>query len=275
MLARTWPETPRLPDDRPLLLLMPTLALDGRTLGQFSGWLSEPEQVRMARFVRERDRHQYCATRVLLRTLLGRALGCHPQAVPLVLGARGKPEVAATFNLSFSVSHTEGWVVIALARGARLGVDIESALQPPPDYRAVAEAYYDPQEWLWMQATDDTTEVGRRFIEHWTLKESYLKATGHGLSKSLRHCVFLPSEESGLIFEDREPAEADAAVEWDFALWSTATGHRIALAAAGAPGRAASSDHWLASPSTAARPTCPTLLRRGRSRSVGLASAQL
>ncbi len=60
------------------------------------GWdqLSAEEQERAMRFRFENDRRRFAGSRLLLRTVLGRELGCDPREVSFVEGKWGKPAVA-------------------------------------------------------------------------------------------------------------------------------------------------------------------------------------
>jgi 4'-phosphopantetheinyl transferase len=70
-------------------------------------------------------------------------------------------------------------------------------------------------------------ECGTRFIELWTLKESYLKAIGAGLSNPLNDFGFELKGSSALVF-NAPPGAARA--DWQFALFAPSTAHRMASA---------------------------------------------
>src|SRR5262249_6201640 len=66
-----------------------------------------------------------------------------------------------------------------------------------------------------------------RFIELWTLKEAYLKATGAGLTSSLSDFGFDLRTVDGLAF-NAPPAVSGA--DWQFALFAPTARHRMAVA---------------------------------------------
>ncbi len=101
-------------------------------------------------------------------------------------GPFGKPALAglgAGSDLSFNLSHSGHWVLCALARGRRLGVDVEREREGM-EYVALAERFFCPRE-ISLLATGPEPETCRLFFKYWTLKEAYLKAEGSGLSISL------------------------------------------------------------------------------------------
>jgi 4'-phosphopantetheinyl transferase len=149
-----------------------------------ASWLAPAEHARAARFGRDSLRRRYIIGRASLRWTLGRALDMAPAAVPIVRGARGRPQLATDAGIDFNISHTQGVALIGIARGARIGVDVE---QTDRDVQAdgLARKFLTPAE----QATlAPLPEAARRerFLRYWTCKEAMSKATGDGLSAPFR-----------------------------------------------------------------------------------------
>jgi 4'-phosphopantetheinyl transferase len=147
------------------------------------GWaslLSEEERRRATGFLRPEDRRRYVEGRAMLRELVGRYCGADPAEVELRVARKGKPELApgwGPIDLQFSISHSEGLVMLAFAVGAPVGIDVE-ALRPLPDARELAGRYLTRAEQCWLDGVPDPSAG---FLRVWTLKEAYLKATGEGL----------------------------------------------------------------------------------------------
>ena len=95
------------------------------------------------------------------------------------------------------------------------------------DGASIAGSFFSVPE---VQALETLLDAKRteRFIELWTLKESYLKATGAGLSHSLEDFGFEWIDPEQLVFTP--PPHTDAA-EWHFALYAPAPAYRLAVAA--------------------------------------------
>jgi 4'-phosphopantetheinyl transferase len=99
-----------------------------------------PAEVERSRFYRhEADRVRFAATRLALRTLLGRQLGLAPADVPLTLAAHGKP-VLASGALQFNVSHAGRYALIAMSECGPVGVDIERIDPSTPEMWSCTEA---------------------------------------------------------------------------------------------------------------------------------------
>jgi 4'-phosphopantetheinyl transferase len=154
------------------------------------GWgewpLSPSEQERAARFVFEKDRLTFVLGRRMLRSLLGDMLGCAPGAVPLALGAHGKPELeggARSSGLCFNLAHSGAQVLCAVALGRGVGVDVERE-RGDLDVLELARRFFCAREIRRLEEAAPA-EARRLFYRYWTLKEAYLKAEGTGLGLSL------------------------------------------------------------------------------------------
>lgn len=144
--------------------------------------LSTKERERAARFKFERDRNAFVAARGGLRVLLARYLGVSPAGIDFVYGPKGKPSLPDS-RIEFNVSHTEGAVLLAFAQECPLGVDIE-CVRPVQDMMQIARANFCREEGQELAGLPEEHRL-RAFFLCWTRKESYIKATGNGLSTAL------------------------------------------------------------------------------------------
>jgi len=190
--------------------------------------LSSDEQERAARFVFARDRAAYVAAHALLRNALSAYEDVSPDAWTFAQNGRDKPALAARHagaGLTFNLAHTEGLVACAIGRGLDVGIDVERLREDVPALE-LASRFFSPAEVAGLAAGAGSARA-RRFIELWTLKESYVKAIGQGLSHPLDGFGFALSGSSGLRFE--APAGVDAG-HWQFVLYAPSARHRLALA---------------------------------------------
>jgi 4'-phosphopantetheinyl transferase len=143
-----------------------------------------------------------------LRALLGVYLGLPVDAVVLVNGEHGRPELVAPWNqlLQFNWSHSGDKAVIAVARGVVPGIDIEQ-IRPRPRAMQLARRFFHPDEVAALAALD-TAELECRFLELWTGKEAVLKALGRGVAFGLHRLLLKVSRgESGLLWLDEGDAK--------------------------------------------------------------------
>ena len=149
--------------------------------------LDTDERGRCARFHRDEDRARYLAAHALARLVLAEHLGVPAPALTFHAtcrhcGARdhGKPRLGvAGGGLEFSLSHSGARVVLAVARDAAVGVDVER-LNAQRDFAALVPAVLSAAEQLALAALPDAERAGA-VLRYWTRKEALLKATGYGL----------------------------------------------------------------------------------------------
>ena len=147
--------------------------------------LNPDERLRADRYRFEADRRRFVARRALLRLLLSRYTGIAPAELEFSYGHAGKPELARRLgpaDIRFNASHSSGLALFVIARGRRVGVDVET-LRPLPDLDEVARACLTAHEYATLQSLPPNRRNGA-FLTAWTLKEAFVKATGDGLTLS-------------------------------------------------------------------------------------------
>jgi 4'-phosphopantetheinyl transferase len=98
----------------------------------------------------------------------------------------GRPTVAGERPVSFSLSHSGPFAVVALVDGdVRVGVDIE-AVKPRTRIDALAARVLSDDEHAVWCSIDDPVDRLRAFLRAWSAKEAYLKALGVGITTRLR-----------------------------------------------------------------------------------------
>jgi 4'-phosphopantetheinyl transferase len=140
-------------------------------------WLSTDECARAARFVRPVDRDEYTVAHAALRLILAARLGRAPQALVFARGAQGKP---ALHGLEFSLSHTRGLALVAVA-AVPVGVDVERI--EPLDALALARHRFSAAERAALERVPADRQQAA-FYGAWVRKEAFVKATGAGLSRT-------------------------------------------------------------------------------------------
>jgi 4'-phosphopantetheinyl transferase len=185
--------------------------LDERLAIELKYLLSQDEQTRADRFHFEKDRNDYVAARVLLRTLLTVYLGIDSDQLRFAYADKGKPylEESGSSGIKFNLAHSHGRALYAFSNGREVGVDLEFMREDLADEK-VAERFFSTGE------IDSLKAVGpelrkEAFFNCWTRKEAYIKACGEGLSMPLNEfdVSLAPNEPAALLRNRRLPAEAD------------------------------------------------------------------
>jgi 4'-phosphopantetheinyl transferase len=154
--------------------------------------LNASERKHAAQFRSKRDQHRYVAAHGLLRLALGRTLGCPATTLVLEKSAQGKPELRQSEDdgrrLTFNLSHSAGWALIAIGWDRQLGVDLETTESLPDDDESLsklaASVLSDRELTIW-NAIPSPVKRRAAFLRTWTRKEAYVKATGEGLHHDL------------------------------------------------------------------------------------------
>ncbi len=185
-----------------------TAAPEG-VIRQLDTALCAEERERAARFKFERDRNAFVVARGVLRVLLGRYLGTLPAGINFIYGSAGKPSLLDSV-IKFNISHTDGVVLLAFTQGCALGVDVE-CIRPLEDMMQIASRNFCPDEARELAALPEE-ERQRAFFRCWTRKESYIKATGNGLSTPLSEfrVAFREGEPARFVHIGNDPSAASA-----------------------------------------------------------------
>jgi len=191
---------------------------DDALIGRYVSLLDDDEAARHSRFRFDRDQRSFAVSHALLRTTLAHYAPIAPQAWRFVANRFGRPEPAEAVHcgdLRFNLSHTRGAAIVAVVRSRDVGVDLETR-DRTTDYDGLADRYFSPAE----AATLRRLPADRRrdaFFQYWTLKESYIKARGMGLSLPLDQFTFhLTDGGIAISFDPRLDDQSDA---WQFVSW--------------------------------------------------------
>jgi len=234
---------------------------DSDLLARYEAMLSPEELARRDRLYRPRDQRRFLVTRALVRTILSRYSDRPPESWVFAANAHGRPEIAgddpAARGLVFNLSHTDGLIVMGVTGGQALGVDVERLARRVP--LGVAGRFFAPEEVEALHALP-IRQQRRRFLDYWTLKESYIKARGMGLAIPLRQFSFhFPSE--GRVTLATQPELEDAAERWRLWQFLALNSHLIAVCAEGRSGSRPSVESWSIIPLMSEVPLGLELLR--------------
>lgn len=205
---------------------------DPLLLHTYRQWLSEAENSRCQRYYFEKDRHQSLVTRALVRYVLSRYVkSIDEKEWGFKKNEYGRPAIvwdpSHSISLHFNLSHTAGMIVLAVCAENEIGVDIENLTRQSSTID-IAERYFSQVE------TSDLLKLPKekqqeRFFDLWTLKESYIKARGMGLSIPLDSFTFRFPILNTIAFQVEENSD-DHADGWQFWQGQFGLDYKIAVA---------------------------------------------
>ena len=129
--------------------------------------------------------------------------------------------------LYFNISHSKNRIAAAVSRHPSIGVDIEF-VSPKREFVKIAQRYFSIPEVKTMLCLSPASQLSR-FYDLWTLKESYLKASGSGLIIPLRQFSFSfpQNEKVDITFDNKLNEKPD---DWNFWQFDDGENYRLALA---------------------------------------------
>lgn len=159
------------------------------TFHALEGIISEERYKKMQRYYFEADKIRSLFAEVLLRYALKKHYGLEGADIQFDTNEYGKPSLKKNKNIYFNVSHSGDWILCAIS-SKPVGVDVEQIKEKNID---IAERFYAEEEYQTLLKSKNASEL---FFVYWTLKESYVKAEGKGMSISFSTFAFDVSEEA-------------------------------------------------------------------------------
>ncbi len=168
------------------LYCMSTGALDDpETFRKHYLEMPEGRRAKIDRMRMEQDKKLSLAAGILLDCGLQES-SLRGRTIRVEEGTYGKPFFPDFPNIHFSLSHSRE-MAFAVFADTDVGCDIEFRKQPNDK---LAGRFFCRDEISWMQDAKEETEREERFYRLWTLKESFIKATGQGLRLPLDSFCF-------------------------------------------------------------------------------------
>lgn len=163
--------------------------INDATFNNLMSLLDINKQERIRNFLHHEDAIRTLLAEVLIRKIICDDLNIINKDIAFGKNEYGKPFLKNVNDFHFNISHSENWVVCATSR-YEVGIDIEYV--KPIDFE-IAKRYFSKDEYrdLMIRKFDQRLSF---FYDLWTLKESYIKAVGKGLSIPLNSFCFIISQ---------------------------------------------------------------------------------
>ncbi len=149
--------------------------LDESHLSLLKSNVSDQRRNRVETLYNSEKAKQQLASESLIRMVVRKERGM--KEIGFGACPHGKPFIVGLPNFYYNLSHSGEWVVCATDR-APIGIDIEMVRPVNID---LARLYFSTAEYRSLIGKTEP-EKNRLFFDLWTLKESYIKAKGGGLT---------------------------------------------------------------------------------------------
>ena len=208
--------------------LTPKSRVPASALAGYYHLMNAAEISRNKRYATQQMRDADAVTRALQRTVLSEYENCPPSLWVFSREYGGKPSITSPrTSVCFNLSHTQEWVVCAVAQSSLVGIDVENCHRKVP-VLTLAKRFFSKQEYLELASLPEK-EQKNRFFDCWTLKESYIKARGEGVALGLSKFSFDFGANGAISFGCDSELQDDPA-QWRFMLSPHQGDHRMALA---------------------------------------------
>jgi 4'-phosphopantetheinyl transferase len=158
--------------------------------------LPEERSARIRKFFKKENALQTLFGDIIIQIHLSTFLHCKPQALIFNRNEYGKPLLTNNENIHFNVAHSKSWVAAAID-SSTIGIDIEYIKK---NDISIAKRFFCADEYNAL-LTKKETEQTDLFYRLWTLKESFIKAEGKGLSLPLDSFSFAKSTDTEITMQ--------------------------------------------------------------------------
>lgn len=165
----------------------------------FLSYVSEEKREKIEKFHFPADATRSLLGDVLSRYLINYNLKVSNDGITFVCNQYGKPYLKGFSSFHFNISHSGDWVLCG-ASDKQIGIDIE---QVKPINTNIAKRFFSRSEYMDL-ISRPIHEQDDYFYRLWTLKESYIKYRGKGLSIPLDSFSFMLGSSIEITSEDKE-----------------------------------------------------------------------
>jgi 4'-phosphopantetheinyl transferase len=182
--------------------------------------VSKERRAKVQSFMTPEDANRGLLGDVLIRSIICSKLNMKFNEIHFTAGPYGKPCVAGLPSFHYNIAHSGRWIVCAVDCDP-VGIDIEEI---KPISLDIAKYFFSMQEYRWLMDQDEAARLSC-FYELWTLKESFVKRLGKGLSYPLHSFSILPGTDQGHSWSAVDQAcffnQPDADPDYKMAVCST------------------------------------------------------
>ncbi|MBU3187804.1 4'-phosphopantetheinyl transferase family protein [Clostridium estertheticum] len=177
------------------IYLVKILDIKEITLEMLFLFISKEKEDKIKKFVFKKDKIRSIVSEILIRSILCHQLNMENEDIIMIKNKFGKPFIEGHKDFNFNISHSGDWV-ICVVDDEPIGIDIQEMIYN--NYIGLAQNFFGFEEIKFI-LSENSSECMERFYRIWTLKESYIKAEGRGLSIPLNSFSIIENEFGDII----------------------------------------------------------------------------
>ena len=207
------------PDEVHFFYTMADEIQDHLLLEKYHKISSKKEKEKTNRYLFEKDRHNCLVTRGLQRFVLSQCTDIPPESLVFEESCYGKPDIkpgSTNIPVKFNLSHASGLTACAVILNNEIGIDVEDSTRKIN--LNIADRFFSRQESEYILNMPEHKKK-ETFFDFWTLKESYIKAKGKGLSIPLAKFSFrINNNKTSIHFDESYNDNSDNFIFFRFPL---------------------------------------------------------
>ncbi|PEB50560.1 4'-phosphopantetheinyl transferase [Bacillus pseudomycoides] len=151
--------------------------LQSQEFNYLMGRISVERVNKIQKLIFREDQHRMLLSEIFIRSIIHRECKLPDEKITFQFGPYGKPCIEDVPSFHFNLSHSDSWIVCATDCHP-IGIDIEKI--SPINY-SLAKHFFSDQEYRDLMSKKEAERLSY-FYDLWTIKESFVKQLGTGLS---------------------------------------------------------------------------------------------
>lgn len=140
------------------------------------------KKYKIEKYIHKKDKIRTVIGEILIRTIIVENLKISNKYIRFSTNQYGKPYLKEFPNFNFNISHSSDYVLCVIDDKS-IGVDVEKVKYI--ECEEIAKNFFSAKEFEYIVNENLKFQL-ERFYEIWTLKESYIKCCGQGLTIPLK-----------------------------------------------------------------------------------------
>ncbi|MBO1685685.1 MULTISPECIES: 4'-phosphopantetheinyl transferase family protein [Clostridium] len=180
------------------------LDINDEQLNELSLIIDLEKRIKIKKFINKKDKIRTIIGEILIRTIIIKELSIGNERIKFRKNLYDKPYLKDHTEFNFNISHSGDYVVCVID-SKPVGIDIEEIKHI--DYKEISKCFFTVREFDYIINQNLNIQLSK-FYTIWTLKESYIKCCGQGLSISLNSfSLDIDRYENAKVIINNEPKE--------------------------------------------------------------------